>query len=93
VVVSDRQTRGLIGLFGGLGAALLLGGLFAAGAMVIIPFQVGFAGQWGTEALNDPVFYLFASFGLAFLILAGLGAFLCFKAWRLYRPKRPAPSE
>jgi hypothetical protein len=57
----------LIGLFAGLGASLLLGGLFSAGAMVAIPVQVGLADRWGTEALSDPIFYLFAAFALCFL--------------------------
>ena len=91
--MSDRQRGILIGLFGGLGAGLLLGGLFAAGAMVVIPVQVGLAGQWGTEALNDPIFYLFAGFALCFLIVAGVGVYLCSLAYRLYRSKRPKAPE
>jgi hypothetical protein len=86
-VVTDRQRGVLIGLFAGLGASLLLGGLFSAGAMVAIPVQVGLADRWGTEALSDPIFYLFAAFALCFLIVAGVGAHLCYRACRLYRSK------
>ncbi|MEY3292466.1 MAG: hypothetical protein RJB12_237 [Pseudomonadota bacterium] len=86
-MVTDRQRGVLIGLFAGLGTAFLLGGLFSAGAMFAIPVQVGLADRWGTEAFNDPVFYLFAAFALCFMLVAGVGAYLCYRAYRLYRSR------
>jgi len=87
-VVSDRDQRNLTALLGGFGAALLVGGLFATGVMILVPFQSGLAELWGEKALADPAFYIFAGFAILFLILAGVGACLCLRAYRLYRPKR-----
>jgi len=80
-------------MLGGFGAALLFGGLFAAGTMIVVPFQVGLADLWRENAFADPAFYVFAGFAILFLILAGAGTYLCLRARRLYRDGRPGRSE
>ena len=84
----DRDRRNLTAFLGSFGTALVVGGLFAAGAMIVIPFQSGLADLSGENALADSAFYIFAGFAILFLILAGVGAYLCLRAYRLYRPKR-----
>lgn len=84
-MVSDRDRLVSASFFGGLGVSLLLGGLFAAGAMVVIPFQTGLADIWRDDAFTDPAFYIFAVSAIFFLILAAAGAYLCLRAWRVYR--------
>ncbi|MBU2043036.1 MAG: hypothetical protein KKA37_13615 [Alphaproteobacteria bacterium] len=92
-MVNDRGRRNLVGVLGGFGAALLFGGLFAAGTMIVVPFQVGLADLWRENALADPAFYIFVGFAILFLILAGAGAYLCLRAWRLYRDGQAGRSD
>ncbi|MNI24187.1 hypothetical protein D3C73_777990 [compost metagenome] len=82
-MVNDRDRLRLVRIFGGLGASLLLGGLFAAGTMVVVPFQVGLADLWRENAFTDPAFYIFAVSAIFFLILASAGAYLCLRAGRV----------
>jgi hypothetical protein len=74
---------------GGLGAALLLGGIFTTGLLVVLPFQVGLV-ETLSEALKDPTFYIFAGMAAVFLILASVGAYLCLRAYDAYRRNRSA---
>ena len=90
MVVSGREQRATAALLGGFGAALGFGGLFAAIAMIVVPFQVGLADLWSKNAFGDPAFYIFAGFGIFFLIVAGGGTYLCRRAYHLYRTKRPS---
>ncbi len=85
--------RSAVAFVGGLGGGLLLSGLFAAGCMIVIPFQVGLAESWPETAASDPVFYIFAGFAILFLIAAGGGALLCRQAYRLFRAEGSAETS
>ena len=92
-MVNEGGRRKLAGMLGGFGAALLFGGLLAAGTMIVLPFQVGLVDLRRENALADPAFYIFAGFAILFLILAGAGAYLCLRALRLYRDGRRGGSD
>lgn len=87
MVVSDQHPAPSVFL-GGLGAALLLGGLFAAGLLIVLPFQIGLVETLG-EALQDAVFYIFAGMAGLFLMSAAGGAYLCLRAYNTHRKNRP----
>ncbi len=89
----DRDDRTSAIFFVSLGASLIVGGLFAAGVMVVIPWQVGLFEVWGANTLAEPTFYVFAGFALAFLILAGVGAYLGRRGLRVLRSGRPGRSD
>lgn len=92
-MVSDRGDRVLATFFASLGASLTAAGIIAAGAMIVIPLQVGLFKAWGANVLAEPGFYIFTGFAMAFLILAGTGVYLGLRGHQTLRSGRPGRSD
>lgn len=91
--MSDRDERNLAVFFTSLGISLIVGGIFAAGAMIVIPLQVGLFEAWGANVFAEPTFYIFAGFAVAFLIVAGVGAYLSLRGYRSLKSGRQGRSD